>query len=252
MRTFGILLRRELAAFFLSVVGYVFAIVLLVLLDQSFGFVLDMLMRNGGEVSQQQLVEFFFGGNFFFWMWLIVAAPALTMRLFSEEKRTGTIEALLTAPVSDLQVVLAKFLGALAIFLFLLLPTVLYFALLGPRHLDWGILGSAYLGTLLLGMLFIAIGCLVSALCVNQFMAATLCGAVLMGLSFGPLIFMTKVVDIAWLKTAVRYISLIGEDSVLGDFNRGLVTVAHLVYPLSLTALSLFLTCKVLASRAWK
>jgi ABC-2 type transport system permease protein len=252
MRAFGVLYKRELSAFFLSPIAYIFAIVTLGVLGWNFLWVLGMLMRNGGEVGQQQLSELFFGGNVFFWMYLIMLVTALTMRLFAEEKRAGTIEALLTAPVSDIQVVLAKYLGALTFYCVLWAPTVLYYALLGPRHLDWGILGSAYLGTFLLGALFIAIGCLVSALCTNQFVSAIVCAAILMGVSFGPLLASGSTLEVEWVRASIRYLNLLGEGSLAGDCNRGLVTVAHLVYPLSLTAVSLFLTCKVLASRAWK
>ena len=167
MNAFGTLLKREMQAIFLSPLAYVFGV--LALGSQGFTFVwgVSQLTDRSPEFSQQDLVNLFFGGNIFYWFVLTPLATAITMRLFAEEKRSGTLEALLTAPVTDLQVVLSKYLGALIFFTLLCAPTALYFRFLGVRGLDLGLLASAYLGLLLLGALYLAVGCLISSLCTS-------------------------------------------------------------------------------------
>lgn len=254
MSAWWTLYKRELMGFFLSPVAYIFAFVTHLILGWSFLWVLSILTNQNVELAQQQLMAVFLGGNIFFWIYLILLATVLTMRLFAEEKRSGTIEALMTTPVTDLQVVLAKFMGTYTFYVLLWAPTVLYFVLAGSKALDWRLLGSAYLSILLLGGVFVSVGCLASALCVNQFVAAILCAMVLMILSFVPLMATGKAVEQEVIKTCIEYVNLLpfSDHSMVGDFNRGLVTVAHLVYPLSLTACALFLTARVLASRSWK
>ena len=245
---------RELQALFLSPVAYIAAIVTLLTLGGTFVYSLWALTAYAPEFNQQQLIQCFCGSMIFFWFVQIGLPTAITMRLFAEEKRSGTIETLMTAPVSDVQVVLAKYLGAVTFYLMLWLPTLFFFVFLGSRDLDAGLIASAYLGVVLMSALYIAVGCLISALCTSQIVAAIVCFIVLMGVSFGPLLLMNVPVDSEAFKACVAYVNIfpLGDHSLLGDGGRGLVTLAHLVYPVSAIACCLFLTVRVLESRSWR
>ena len=101
------------------------------------------LSSNRAPASMTPL-DFFFGGTLFFWLAMLFVGPVLTMRLLSEERRTGTLEMLLTAPITESQVVIGKFLGAFLFYVFLWLPTLVYVALLARQlPLDWGPVGAA-------------------------------------------------------------------------------------------------------------
>src|SRR4051812_34079351 len=113
---------------------------------------------------------------------LLLITPALTMRLLSEESRTGTLELLLTAPVKDWSVVLGKFLGALGLYVAMMALTLFYpllLVLLGGNP-DWGPVLSGYVGVLLLGMAFLAVGLFASALTSNQMVAAVIAFVILL------------------------------------------------------------------------
>ena len=142
---------RELKAFWYSPMAYVVGMVFLLLQGVIFYFL--VLVMNDPRVDPAwTMAQFFFGGTFFYWFSVMIMTPLLTMRAFSEEKRTGTIEFLLTAPVSDAQVVLAKFLGAWLAYVMLWLPTlVFFFALRLLTPFDWAPVLTGYLGTWLLG-----------------------------------------------------------------------------------------------------
>ena len=254
MNAFGTLFKREMQAIFLSPLVYIFAVVILSYQGFTFVWGINALTTQGPEFSQQQLVDLFFGGNIFYWFLLIAMVTALTMRLFAEEKRSGTLETLLTAPVTDLQVVLAKYLGALAFFVLLCAPTALYFAFLGARGLDLGLLAGAYTGLLLLGALYVAVGCLISSACTNQVVAAILTFVGLAVLSFLPLLVSTSTVENEAIKKTAAYLNFfpVGSHSGLADFNRGLASLGHVLYPLSGIVFCLFLACRILESRSWK
>ena len=128
MRTFWTIWKREVATYFrtsLAVTLFVF-----VLLLTGFNFYASVHLLNHGP-TEISIVEAFFN-NLFFWGTLLTLPPLLTMRLFAEEYRTGTIETLMTAPVRDTQVVLAKFFGAFFFFILLWTPSLLYFVLFWP------------------------------------------------------------------------------------------------------------------------
>ena len=253
MSAFWTLVKRELTAIFLSPIAYICGVVFLVCFGYFFCLPLEQFTKTAPDFALQELVAWFFG-NALGWFILILLVTAVTMRLFAEEKRNGTIEALLTAPVTDLQVVMAKFLGAFLFYAMLWMPTLFFFLCLGLKGLDLGLLASAYLGVLLIGALFISIGCLTSSLCRSQMVAAILCFFALSVASFAPVLLRATAIDSELFMECVAYVSLFpaGPHSLMGDMNRGLVTVTHLAYPLSTAACCLFLTCKVMESRSWK
>ena len=118
-------------------------------------------------------MEYFFGGTILFWLALAFVGPILPMRLLSEERRSGSLEILMTAPVTETQVVLGKYLAALTFYLVLWAPTVFYAVIVASySKLDWGPLASAYLGVLGIGALFLSVGLFASGISRNQIVAA--------------------------------------------------------------------------------
>ena len=165
MRAYLTLTRRELGGYFLSITGYVVLAAVALLLGWSF---VDLLVNLQQQPTPMPVTELFFVTPFF-WLILVLSAPVLTMRLFALEKFSGTFETLMTAPVSEVQVVLAKFTTGLLLYLITWLPllgclaVVRYFTN-DSAALNTGLVASTFLGILLLGAVFIAWGCLASAL----------------------------------------------------------------------------------------
>ena len=176
------------------------------------------------------------------------------MRLFSLEKFSGTFETLMTAPVTDLQVVLAKFSAALVFYMVMWLP--LLACLFIVRHytheagaLDLGTVGTTFLGILLLGGLFVSLGCCASALTRSQVAAA------MMTLLFGGSIFLLGVLatqlpeQVSWQAQALAHVSLFDH---MHDFARGVIDTRPVVLLVTLTLFFLFLTLRIVESRRWK
>ena len=172
----------------------------------------------------------------------------LTMRLLSEEFRSGTIETLMTAPVTDVDVVLGKFFGVLVFYLAMLATTLLHVILVasfGP--LDVGLVACSYLGLILLGGLYISVGLFFSACTRNQ-VIAVLCSFVLLAV-FSFLANYLAHNQEGTLRVVIQHLSLI---SHFQDFARGLADTSHVVFFLTTTGMFLFLTVKVLESRRWR
>ena len=179
---------------------------------------------------------------------LLFVMPMLTMGLFSEEKKRGTIELLLTAPLTDLQVVLGKFFAGVTFFLILLLttwiPTGFLYLYSSPAS---GPILTAYLGLLLYGLALIAIGLFISTLTENQIIAAVL--------SFGTIMVLWLVdvlannADSTTGKAVLTYLSII---SHLDDFMKGVLSTSHIVFYMSLMLVALFLTYRSIDSLRWR
>jgi len=238
---------REWKAFWYSPVAYVVGAFFLIM--QGWVFWLLLAVLNDPRVDPTwRIAQFFFGGTFFYWFSVLIIAPLLTMRTFSEEKRTGTIELLLSAPVTDWQVVLAKFLGAWLCFCMLWASTVPLFLLLRAyTPLDWGPVLTGYLGSWLLGAVLIAIGVFASSMTRNQVIAAVV-GFVLILLLFSIGLLDMFVTD-RESKNLVQYLSLL--DHFQG-FSKGLLDTRPIVFYLSLTATALFLTVRVIGNSRWR
>ena len=237
---------RELKAFWYSPIAYVVGALFALL--QGFIFWTLLLVLNDPRVDPSAtMAQFFFGGTFFFWFSILLVTPLLTMRTFSEEKRTGTIEFLLTAPVTDAQVVLAKFLGAWIAYASLWACTILFFLLLRLfTPFDWGPVLTGFIGTWLLGAVLLSIGVLTSSLTRNQVIAAILSFvAVLLLFSIGILDVFVRDPDTSQI---IRYLSLMEH---LRDFSKGILDTRPLVYYLSLTTILLFLTGRVVGHPKW-
>jgi ABC-2 type transport system permease protein len=248
MSSFLVLWRRELAGYFLSPVAYATLTFFLAVMGTIFYF-LAGIMTSG--VAGASVMNLMFGSPFY-WMTQMIVVPLLTMRLFAEERRMGTIETLLTAPVSDAQVVAAKFAGVLTFYVLMWLPTLLFFVGLHyfSAHglpLNPGVLTAAYLGVLLGGAMFLAIGLLCSLMTANQIVAAITCFALLM------LVFFAGFIEfIAPYPRAQMLSELISPHRHLLEFSRGIVDTRAVVFYLTGTAFCLFTATRVLESRQWK
>lgn len=244
------LIRRELGAYLLSLTGYIIIAAALFLTGMSFVLLLDKLQEVATPVP---ISEMFFNTPFF-WLIPLLSTPVLTMRLFALEKFSGTYETLMTTPVSDLQVVLAKFSAAILFYMLMWVP------LLGclfvvrqytgdPTLRDFGALGSMLLGVLLTGSLFISLGCLASALTRSQVAAA------MMGLGFGTSVFLLayfadRLPDPTnWRAQALASFALFDH---MHDFAHGVVDTRPVVLLVTLTMFVLFLTLRVVESRRWR
>jgi ABC-2 type transport system permease protein len=234
-------LGRELRSYFWSPLGWVVASAFLLYQGISFLIIVDYL-NDPRAPGSLRVWEFVFGGTLFFWMFMLFIASVLTMRLLSEERRSGTIEMLLTAPITEGQVVLGKFLAAVAFYMAMWSPTVLYAVFLAQHtELDWGPVGAGYLGTLGIGMLLLSVGTFASALSRNQVVAAVLSFTMLFFL-FVPA-FLEGLVNDPKLRDALQYLNLYQH---MDEFAKGIVDTRHLVYYLSVSALFLFLASRAL------
>ena len=247
MRNLLALTSRELKAFWYSPIAYVVGALFLLL--QGYVFWLLIAVLNDPRVDPSWTIsQFFFGGTFFFWFSVLIVAPLLTMRTFSEEKRTGTIEFLLTAPVTDMQVVLAKFLGAWLAYIMLWSLTFAFFLVMRTfAPIDWGAVLTGYLGTWLLGSALMALGVLASSLTRNQVIAAVLSFVGLL-LLFSIGILYVFVRDPEGSKI-IQYLSLMEH---LRDFSKGILDTRPILFYLSLTSIFLFLTVRVVGSPRWR
>jgi gliding motility-associated transport system permease protein len=250
MRIFWTLLRRELAAFFLSMTGYVIIAAAAFLVGESFVVLINNL---GTDPSPLPVTELFYG-TYFFWLIVLLAAPVITMRLFALEKATGTFETLMTTPVGDLQIVAAKFIAALFFYVVMWLPMLACLFVVRhftsqPGALDAGTVGGMFLGIFLVGCLFLSMGCFASAITRSQMTAAMI--SFVLGVSLFALGFLAEAIPVTaqWQSQAISYFGLFDQ---MNDFARGVVDTRAVIFYVSATFLFLFLTLRAVESRRWK
>jgi ABC-2 type transport system permease protein len=248
------LVRRELSAYFLSPVAYVVFAVFLAVTGHLFYLTLLQLTASGpkGVEFPMQLML----GDEKFWLVYLFIPPLLTMRLFAEERGTGTLEMLMTAPLTDWQVVLSKYLACFAFYLILWLPTLLYLPVLlawnwheGTAGIDPWPVASSYLGVALAGAMFLALGLWISSLVRSQMIAALLA----LFFSLGFIVLGIWHPDMDTGSTLYRVLFFFSVPLHFNsDFSRGLVDTRHIVLYASLALLFLFLTVRSLESRRWR
>jgi ABC-2 type transport system permease protein len=240
--------RRELASYFLSPVSYL--VLALFLLVEGYSFWLFLELLSGRDTPHGAVMQYFFGGTFLYWLFVMFLVSVITMRLVAEERRQGTLEPLMTAPVDEAEVIAGKYLGALGFWAALWLPTLLYVLVLGAyapagAAPDVGPIASGYLGTMLVGASALALGLLASTLTRNQILAAVLCFATLAILLLAGALSDALVRTGAW-HAVLEHINLFRQ---MEDFGRGIVDSRHVVYHVSLAALALFAATHALEAR---
>jgi ABC-2 type transport system permease protein len=249
MRVFWCLLKREVGAYFLSPIAYVMLFSFMLLTGLSFWRLADMLAYGDSLNTARQ----WFFGSPVLWFSMPVIIPLLTMRSFAEEKRMGTIESLMTAPVTELSVVMAKFWGALFFFALMWLPSLGYIFVLQHllphvAFLDLGVVSSGALGMLLVGAFYISVGLLTSSMTSNQVVAAIFSFVVLCVMFFAGLFtaFSTS-------SEALREVgSVMCSYLHVLDFARGVVDSRPVILYLTLTGLVLFTTVRMVQQGKWK
>lgn len=238
MRATLAITRREFASFFRMPLGWV-VMALFLLLS---GFVFARFALQPGMPASMR--DFFA----LWWRILVVITPAISMRLFSEEHRAGTIDPLMTSPASELAIVLGKYLGAVGFLLACLAPTVVYAAVLMALSApDPGPIFAGYLGVILLGMLQIAVGLLASLLTSSQTLAFLSTLFILVG-------FELAATSLASYAPAPWDVVLLGlsTDLRIADFAKGVIDSSHVAYFLIAAAWLLALATLALKARRWR
>jgi len=258
MRNFALIFQKEMRSYFHSPIAYVVIAIFLAItgyffynIFASFGTISfkalsnPMLQRQSGALNiTERVVRSFFGSLSSF---MLIMLPMLTMRSFSEEKKSGTIELLLTYPLSDAQVILGKFAGCFGVFfimLFLTLPCFGFVVAWGKPEI--GVIISGYIGIFLMGGAFISLGVLISSLTENQIIAAVL--------SFGSLLLFFMIGFAAakagpGMRDFLNYVSFIPH---YAKFARGVLDTADITYYLLFIFVCVFLNMRVLESKRWR
>lgn len=243
---------KELRSYFTSPVGWVVMGFFALLFGYFFFAHLDFFVRRsmqsamgGGPVNvNQDMIRGVFSNATIIILFLM---PMITMRTYAEEKRSGTIELLLTSPVTDIEIVLGKFFGAVGFFVALMGVTMLDMSLVFIfGNPEWKPVLTAYLGLLLMGGTFISIGLFVSSTTKNQVVAGAATFVVLLllwviswvGSSFGP--------------NTAAVLSYLSITEHFDDFGKGVIDTKHVLYYLSVTAFGLFLTVKSVDTERWR
>jgi ABC-2 type transport system permease protein len=245
MTGFLAIYRREMLSLWVTPLAWVLVAVFLTLQGGIFyNIVLHFSNLNELSLDSGPLEAFFGQQSVLISMMLLLLCPALSMRLFAEERRSGTIEALLTAPVTAAAVVLGKYLATLTTYALIWSPTLLYAVLLRDTgSVDWGALAASYLGVFAIGASYLAIGVLMSAMTRSQLLALMLSILVQFGLfvlGIGEYVF-----DAGRLRELSAYVSV---PSQMEEFSKGIVDLRRLVFDASLAVLALFMTTRVVDS----
>ena len=248
MRVALTIAQREVVSYFCSPAAYVVTVVWLVWCGLQFYLLAGVFASSPSVSVTASPLSAFFGGSVLFFIPLLVFAPVLTMRLVAEERHTGTLEPLLTAPVTPGDVVIGKYLAALVFWVSLWVPTLMYVWITSQfGRVDPGAVIASYLGVLGIGLYYMAIGLAMSALAKNQIVAAMLTFMVLSALfAVGLLSFLETFAD---YRDAIDYISLWGH---MQAFSKGIVDTRYLVFDLSVAGLFVYLAWRGLDGRRWQ
>ncbi len=252
MRNIIAIADKELRSYFASPIAYIIVGFFALPFGVFFYLYLEAFLRQSMQMAQfggslnvnQQVIRLVLQNASVI---ILFVMPMITMRTYAEEKRSGTIELLLTSPVTDLQIIVGKFLGALGLYIAMLLVTLLYIAILFVYgHPEWRPLVAAYLGLLLMGGAFLSLGLFISSTTDNQIVAGIISFVVFLLLwivgwfadSAGP----TVGPITSWLSITEHF----------EDFSKGVIDTKHVLYYLSLITFGLFLTAKSVDSERWR
>jgi ABC-2 type transport system permease protein len=254
MRHVPTLLRRELAAYFLGPMAFLVLLAFQVIAWLNFWELIDTLSRPQVAFSTlNNPMNSYISGSTPFWFAILFAIPALTMRLIAEERRSGTIETLLTVPVTESEVVVSKWLAGLVMFWAMLLPFAIYLPFLyyqAKYHFDVGPVISMAIGLTTIGMMFVAIGVFFSSLTRNQIIAAiwTFLALFLLVLLTLLLYQYARAVQASWAE-GIKFVSVLYQ---IQAFGAGQFDLRYVAVHLSVCVFMLYLTVKVLQSRRSK
>ncbi|HEX4479001.1 MAG TPA: ABC transporter permease [Polyangiaceae bacterium] len=239
--------RREMLSLWVTPLAWVLLFIFLLLQGASFYQILLHFASFSNVSIDEGPVQAYFGQSLFLVLSLLLVCPALTMRLFAEERRSGTIESLLTAPVSATSVVLAKYIATVSTYALMWAPTVLYIVILRRTGaVDWHVVLSSYLGVFGVGAGYLAVGTLMSAMTRSQLIAMMLTVLVIFGLlilGIGERIF-----DPGPLHDLSAQVSVLSQ---MDEMSKGIIDLRRLVFDGSLVALPLFVTIRVVDSWRW-
>ncbi|MBM3782580.1 MAG: ABC transporter [Acidobacteria bacterium] len=253
MRNILAIAGKELRGYFASPIGYVLIGFFALLFGWFFYTLLAFFERQsmqmaggpGGamNVNQMLITPLLLNST----VVMLLVFPLITMRTYAEEKRSGTIELLLTAPITDFEIIMGKFLGALALFAGMLSVTLLHMGLLFfYGNPEWKPIATGYLGLLLMGGSFLSLGLFISSLTKNQIVAGMITFSVF--LLLWVINWVSSFVS-PETQTVINYLSVTEH---FDDFSRGIVDTKHIVYYLSFIATGLFLTMKSVDSERWR
>jgi ABC-2 type transport system permease protein len=245
---------KELRSYFASPMGYIIIGLFAAIFGMFFYLYLTAFVRQSEQMLQMggggavNVNQFMIRGVLQNCVVIVLfVLPMITMRTYSEEKRSGTIELLLTSPVTDVQIIVGKFLGALGLYAAMLLVTLVYISILFVYgNPEWRPIAAGYLGLLLVGGAFISLGLFISSTTKNQIVAGTLTFVTFLALwivgwfgdSAGPV-----------TSEVVKTLSIIEH---FDDFAQGIIDTRHVVYYLSFITLGLFLTAKSVDMERWR
>jgi ABC-2 type transport system permease protein len=242
--------RRELNSYFASPIAYV--VIGFFALMYGFFFYSLLLyfdrqsLQAAGQpvnVNEQFLRPVFLNATVIF----LFVLPLVTMRTYSEEKRSGTIELLLTAPLTDLQIIIGKFLGAMGLYASMMALTLVHVGLLFAfGNPEWRPVATTYLGMLLMGGCFVSVGLLISSLTKNQIVSGMVTFAVflLLWVINWPASFVGP-----QTQSILNYLSITDH---LDDFTKGIIDTKHIVYYVSFITFGLFLTARSVDTERWR
>lgn len=256
MNTILTTLKKELASYFFNPVAYVIAVLFYLFRGWEVHAQTRGLVQIGADADLYSTVYMFCMSTNFM---VVLVPPILTMRCFAEERRTGSLEVLMTAPVRDFEIVLGKWLAAITFFGVLWLPTlgilwVLTWEPFMAASLPFGPVVSGYLGLFLLGSMFLAAGVFTSSYTDNLLLAALSALLFNTTLLAGPRLLEQTVAthagDYPWIATIYEQINVMSH--LQNWFTRGLIDTSQVVFYAAGTFFFLFLTVKSLESRRWR
>jgi ABC-2 type transport system permease protein len=253
MRSASAIFFREFKGYFLSPTAYIVMTVFILPQNWFFYVLMGFLAQGSSAGGIESPMALVLGSNIFLWLVLFAVIPAITMKLFAEEKRSGTIEMLMTAPITEVQVVMGKYLAAFAFYVVMWLPTLSYVVVVWRYGSpDMMKILTGYLGMMLVGAMFLSFGLLASSVTRNQIIAYVIGMLMCVGVLFMNIFLnnLPGMQEFPAIKPIVEYIDLL--EHMSHGFSQGIVDTRNVVYYLSLTFLSLFVTVQVAESRKWK
>lgn len=249
MRGFWPIFKRELFALFVTPLAWV-AITSFLLLQglHFFLIIVNFATAPADSMGDSGPVQSFFGQTMLMYVPLLVVCPLLTMRSFAEERRSGTIESLLTAPVGSAGVTLAKYAAPFVTYAAMWAPTLLYMVviLMQKGEIDWRVVGTSYATVLAIGGGYLAIGVMTSALSQSQLTAAVLSALAISGLFFFGMA--EFIIPDGAVHDIATHLSVWTQ---MNDASRGLLDSRRLVYDATVIALPLFITTRAVDAWRW-